>query len=193
LSVVERELAFLAAAMPRLRLQNERIGGAALGRLLERRYENIPPEAFPILETGCDGCAYALFIDDFAQTWVPPVVLTSPMDRSTLQQIAPDARSFIELVERMGVWPEHIDDPVWDLAQRAAIAAREKTVTHPTTDGLGVVSADDMLGRELAAQRDAIHGSERDPPAIARAYRALGREAHARVVEVTYGQRTNDP
>lgn len=185
MSVVERDVAFLAAALGRLRLGHARIGGLVLGQLVERRYENIPPEAFPILDTGCDGCAYALFIDDIAQTWVPPVVLTSPADRETVELIAPDAAAFVELIERAGIWPEHVDDPHREHAARAAIAARAN-VTHLTSDTLGVVCADDRLGRELAVHRDRIHAGQPDPAALARVYRALGREVHARVVEMTF-------
>jgi len=159
-----------------------RAGGLVAQILIERRYSNVPPEAFPVLETGCDGCYYALFIDDLAQTWTPPVVLVSPMDSDLLSFVAPDAKSFVSLLER-GVWQSYVDDPVREELRARAGTARAGSVTHSTRDRLGVVAADHELGAALALARDRLQMGDSDPIALAGAYRALGREVHARVAE----------
>lgn len=101
------------------------------------RYGNVPPEAFPFLDSRADGCHYALWIDDPSIDAPPPVVWVSPMDGppETVRLVAADVERFEALV-RSGLWRDGDDA---ERFAREAAEARAGRVTHATKDGMGVV------------------------------------------------------
>jgi hypothetical protein len=112
---------------------------------VDERYMNVPPEAFPFLDSGRDGCHYALWIDDPRLDLTPPVVWVSPADGhpGTIRLEAANSAEFVERVTRAGLWPEYEGDA--DTARLSARRHRRRQVTHVTLDGMGVVCGPEAL------------------------------------------------
>jgi hypothetical protein len=124
------------------RAEGWRPTGLLVDALIEPRYGNVPPEAFPFLDAGVDGCHYALWIDDATSTREPPIVWVCPMDGTpdTVHLVARDARAFVDLVEVAGLWRDG-DEAIVSAARELAWTARREHVRHETADGMGVVAA----------------------------------------------------
>ncbi len=121
----------------------QRPAGVLADALVEARYGCVPVEAFPFLDTRADGCHYALWIDDAAQSFPPCVVFISPMDPTPerVQLVAATAAEAVTLLRRAGYFLE--EDVSWVTATaRRAVEARAPRIVHPTVDRLGVVCAE---------------------------------------------------
>jgi len=162
----------------------------ATGLLSDRPYEpgipprhlHIPPEAFPILQSGREGVHYALWLDDPRNGGVPPVVLVRPRSGlpETIQLVAESPVAFLELVEAAGIAREARRDLVADREERAALE-RAAATRHGTLDSLGVVAPEEpaaprppheelrgWLGRDSAPFRATVDGLlARGCPALA--------------------------
>lgn len=115
-----------AAVSGALRARGWTATGLLTDDVVRRRYGNVPAEAFPFLDSHADACHYALWIDDWAQADEPPVVWVSPADGTpeTIQVVAKDVSTFLELVGAAGLWRDADEARVSDA--RAAAAARRK-------------------------------------------------------------------
>jgi hypothetical protein len=117
---------------------------------IPRRYVTIPPEAFPVLSTGVDGCHIALWFDEARADEVPSVVYVSPMDSNesdtALGRVLPVASDVTEFVnwDLRGGWRLAAREILGrDLLADANLARqkqlRRRRAPIPTLDGMGVV------------------------------------------------------
>jgi hypothetical protein len=188
------------------------------------RHLHLPPEAFPILQSGREGIHYALWLDDPRMGGVPQVVLVSPRKGlpETIRLVAETPVAFLEVVEAAGLWRDSRKDLAADREERAALE-RAAVIRHGTLDSLGVAAPEEppaprpphaevraWLGRSSAKFHEAVDGLlSRGCPGLAlalvrdvivdsnplevegfdqaasRAYRALGRDLLARILELT--------
>ncbi len=136
-------IALLSTERDRWRADAMRPSGIVTDEIVEARYGCVPVEAFPFLDTGADGCHYALWIDDAAQDWAPCVVFVCPMDPTPerIRLVAANATDAITLFQRAGYWFQDDEQAVRALEARA-VDARAPRIVHATDDGLGVVCAE---------------------------------------------------
>lgn len=129
------------------------------------RHVNVPPEAFPILDPGVDGCHYALWIDDPLADATAPVVWVSPADPvpETVRVVTSSATAFLELLGAGGF--ELVEGEGSRERHRiAATHVRAKVIARETLSSLGVVvppeppaerPGSDLLAR-WSRDRDAV-------------------------------------